>query len=47
MNGLVHGVGINDLDEYISIKGKHKPYYSAWKAMLGRCYCVSAMLLEK
>lgn len=34
----LYGVGINDLDEPISYKGKPFKFYKVWSAMLYRCY---------
>lgn len=34
----LYGVGINDLDEPISYKGKHFKFYLVWRSMMYRCY---------
>lgn len=34
----VYGVGINDFNGSISVKGEHIREYKLWKAMLRRCY---------
>lgn len=44
---LVHGIGVNDAD--YTVTGNHEgkqfmcPFYRAWKSMLSRCYCPSAL----
>lgn len=35
----LYGIGINDLDEPISNKGKQFKFYKVWRAMFLRCYC--------
>ena len=35
---LVHGVGINDYEELITLNGKQIPEYTVWAGMLKRCY---------
>ena len=35
---LVYGIGVNDFNGSISIRGKHIQEYKLWKAMLRRCY---------
>lgn len=34
----VHGVGTNDADYHVEVKGVFCPYYLKWKTMLARCY---------
>lgn len=34
----LYGVGINDLNEPISYKGKHFKFYLVWRSMMYRCY---------
>lgn len=48
MRSLVYGVGVNDADYHVSVKGDKEnprkvtwrcPFYSRWANMLKRCYC--------
>lgn len=37
-NKLVHGKGMNDIDEPVTINGKVLKFYNVWTDMLQRCY---------
>lgn len=35
---MIYGVGINDYEYPVKIKGKHIPEYLVWRSMISRCY---------